>query len=145
MLQELNAGPNLFFQKSPLVTKTGFSSWPWDDTTFTPLENTVVASKQVQIQSRFYCAFYIKSVIFDELAPEGTAILWGNFNKAERNNQEKRPELWGNGFILYQNNASLHVSLSLKQFLIGKIHYYSRTSHIWQFLHFVTFFFPLIL
>jgi len=34
--------------------------------------------------------------------------------------RRKRPELWRNGWILHQDNASAHNALSVKQFLANK-------------------------
>ena len=68
--------------------------------------------------------FDIHGIVTAEWVPSGQTVNQQNYieflAKLLERVSRKRPELWRNGLISYQNNAPAHNALSVKQYLANK-------------------------
>jgi histone-lysine N-methyltransferase SETMAR len=66
----------------------------------------------------------IKGIIFVEWVPNGQPVNQYYYNevliKLKKRVRKKRPDLWKNGWVLYQDNTPVHSAFSIHRFLTEK-------------------------
>jgi hypothetical protein len=72
-----------------------------------------------KIKTMLVVFFDIQGIIMTQYVPPGQTYI-ELLTKMRGKIRKKRPELWKNGWILHQDNASAHNALSVRQFLAKK-------------------------
>jgi hypothetical protein len=104
------------FQYDP---ETKQQSMQWK-TTHSPRPKKARMSKS-KIKTMLVVFFDIQGIIMTQYVPPGQTVNQMYYiellAKLQGKIRKKRPELWKNGWILHQDNAPAHNSLSVRQFL----------------------------